>query len=71
MKLRATLVWEYDLTDDLKEREATYGTINPFECAEVDNGHGPQTLVEACFGYFGTNDAELVKAFTVEPVEEA
>jgi len=70
MKLRATFVFEYSVPHDMKERQNTYGTVDPVEMAKVDNEHDPLTLVEACFGWGNGGDAE-VKTFKVEPVEEA
>ena len=63
MKLRATLVWEYD-----PPREKDYGTFDPAKMAEVDREVGPALLVESTLGFFGNPDAN-VTTFTVEPVE--
>jgi hypothetical protein len=47
MKLRATWTIDYDLPPNLKERAADYDTIDPIECAEVDQYNNPVTLFES------------------------
>ncbi len=44
MKLRATFVFEYELTDDLGMRRFLYGTVDPEECAKVDYESSPDAL---------------------------
>ncbi|MFI7644093.1 hypothetical protein [Nonomuraea sp. NPDC049400] len=46
MKLRLIIEADYEVTDDLAERERVYGTSNPAECAKVDEGNNPIELLE-------------------------
>lgn len=59
-RMRLTVVYEYDITDNLTRRIATYGATEPWECAKVDEQNDPAELAEL---------ATLV-SHTVEPIEE-
>ncbi len=53
MKMRITIVAEYDVTDDHADRLRIYGTADPAEMAKVDQGNDPVELLEL---------AEIVKS---------
>lgn len=46
MKLRLYIEADYEITDDLAERERIYGTADPDECAKVDEGTDPIELLD-------------------------
>lgn len=62
MKLRATLVYEYD-TGDEEMTLAAYGTIDPGACAELD-----KSQFEDYPGSI-TGDLESLVSVKVEPVQ--
>ncbi|MCC5574517.1 hypothetical protein IMZ11_02540 [Microtetraspora sp. AC03309] len=46
MKMRVTVVGEYDLTDDLADRERDYGTTDLYECAKIDENNPVIDLIQ-------------------------
>lgn len=62
MKMRITIVAEYDIPDDLAKRERMYSTTDPHECAKVDQENQPFELLEM---------AERVVSYEVRPVPDA
>ncbi len=64
MKLRATFVFEYDLADNLVDRQDAYGATDPDECARIDQDNDPITIIEVL-----TANDEIVE-HRVEVVKE-
>jgi hypothetical protein len=40
MKVHVTVVYEYEIPDDLEEREEAYGTTDPEACLAMDLEYG-------------------------------
>ena len=54
--LEVTLRIKYKLEDNLVERQNGYGSIDPVECAAVDQENNPISLIEALiadFAFYG------------------
>ena len=44
MKVHVTVVYEYDIPDDLEEREEAYGTTDPEACLQLDMEYGVEEV---------------------------
>lgn len=58
MKMKVTITGEYELSDDLEERERSYGATDPRECSVIDQANDPDIML-SCL-----DDPQM----TIEPV---
>ena len=58
MKVLVTVVYEYDIPDDLEERQEAYGTTNPYECLQLDIEYGVEEVPN--FAQIVHTDYEIV-----------
>ena len=47
-KMKVVITGYYDITDDLKDREDSYGTVDIDACADIDLDMCPDELIDYC-----------------------
>lgn len=66
MKMKAQVVFniEYDLTDDLDERQRIYESTDPYDCARLDEQNTPSEFMNIMDPYIVSESLHIAPVYS-------